>query len=135
MVEGSRDSDESADLAVLIVEWFLGGHRPIDKAITAWHELDPIHDGLAGFEEAKVVLANVLHDVRRNVVVVPFSQNFVRRRGFEDLTEPVTVGYVAEVAVFDEIDEAGQIVEDGGKVVLDFIRMKKSVILHGASES
>ena len=135
MVERTGDSNEAADVSVLVVERFFGGVRPVDKAVASGDEFDAIDDGLAGFENAKVILANVLHDVRRNVVVVPFSQNFVRRRGFEDLTEPIIVGYVAEVAVFDEIDEAGQIVEDGGKVVLDFIRMKKSVILHGASES
>ena len=76
-----------------------------------------------------------LHDVVRNVVVVSFAEDFVGRRSLEDFGEPVVVGDVAAVLVFDKVDEAREVVEYGGKVVLDFVRLKKSVILHALIES
>ena len=44
--------------------------------------------------------------------------------------------YLSEDAikeVFDEVDEAGEVVEDRGQVVLDFVRLKESVVLHGGN--
>ena len=49
LVEGAGDANDTANLALLIVERLLGGGGPIDESITPWHELDPVDDGLAGF--------------------------------------------------------------------------------------
>ena len=60
-------------------------------------------------------------------VIVPLAEDV---GGFEDFAKALVVGDVAEVAVFDEVDEAGEIVKDGGKVVLDVVLLKELVILH-----
>ncbi len=73
MVEGTGDADEPANVSVLIVEWFFGGIGPVDKAVAARDEFNAVHDGFAGFKNAEVIHADVLHDVLRNVVVVSFS--------------------------------------------------------------
>ena len=76
LVERSGDTDEAADLSLLIVEWFFSGIRPVDEAVSARDKFDAVHDGLAGFKDAQVILADVLHDVLGDVVVVPLSENF-----------------------------------------------------------
>ena len=65
----------------------------------------------------------------RNVVLVSFPENFIRVR-FEDFAETLVVGDVAKVEVFDKVDEAREVVEDGGKMILDLVLLKESVILH-----
>lgn len=76
LVERPGDADEAADLSLLIVEWFFSGIRPVDEAVSARDKFDAVHDGLAGLKDAQVILADVLHDVLGDVVVVPLSENF-----------------------------------------------------------
>ena len=76
MVERPGDADEAADLSLLIVEWFFSGIRPVDEAVSARDKFDAVHDGLAGLKDAQVILADVLHDVLGDVVVVPLPENF-----------------------------------------------------------
>lgn len=45
------------------------------------------------------------------------------------------VGDVSESPVFDEVDEVGEVVEDGGEVVFNAVLLKESFILHARSEA
>ena len=130
LAEGAGDTDDAADFSVLVIEGLFGGVGPVDEAVAAGGEFDAVDDGLPGFEDGEVILANVFENVGRDVVVVAFSENGIGG-GFEDFAEALIVGDVTEVAIFDEVDEAGEVIKDGGKVVLDLVLLKESVILHG----
>lgn len=49
LIEGAGDANDPADFALLIDEGLLGGGGPIDEAVSARDELDPIDDGFSGF--------------------------------------------------------------------------------------
>lgn len=78
MSKGTGDADDSTDFAVLIEQGFLGGGGPIDEAIASGNEFDSIDDGVASLKDFEVVFANVFEDGDGDVVVVFFSNDFVR---------------------------------------------------------
>ena len=82
------------------------------------------------FKNAEVILANVLQDVGGDVVVIFFPDDFFLLGGVEDLAKSIVVGDVFEFAVFDEVDEPRQVVEDGGEMVFNAMLSKESVVLH-----
>lgn len=48
----------------------------------------------------------------------------------KNLAEPSVSSDVAEITVFNEVDEAREVIEDAGEMVLDVVDLKKSFILH-----
>lgn len=68
--------------------------------------------------------------MRRHEVIVTLPKDV---GGGEDFAEVLIVSDVAKISVFDEVDEAGKVVKEGGKMVFDVVPMKESVILHGVN--
>jgi len=62
--------------------------------------------------------------------VVGLAQEFIRGGSVEDFAEPAVVANVAKIEIFDEVDEAGKVVEEIGEIMGDAVFLKKSVILH-----
>lgn len=69
----------------------------------------------------------MLENVGRHEVAILLAEDVLR---LKNLTEPSVSSDVSEVAVFDEVDEAGEIIEDAGEMVLDVVLLKELVILH-----
>jgi hypothetical protein len=69
----------------------------------------------------------VFQDVLGDKIIVALSEDIA---GFEDFTKLLVECDVAEIAVFDEVDESGKVVEDGGEVILDLMVRKEFGVLH-----
>jgi hypothetical protein len=60
LVEGAGDADDAANFPVLVEEGLFGGGGPVDEAAAAWDEFDAVNDGISGFDDAEVIVADVL---------------------------------------------------------------------------
>lgn len=127
LIEGASNADDTANISLMVEERFFGGGGPIDEPAAARDEFDTVDDRFSSFKNTEVVLADVFQDVRWDEIIVAFVEDVF---GFKDFTKAGIPGDVAEVAVFDEVDEAGEVVEDGGEMVLDVVLLKELVILH-----
>ena len=127
LVEGAGDANDATDFVIGVAERFFCRCGPIDKATTARYKFDTIDDGLTRFQNSEVILANVFEDVLRNEIIIAFAENV---SGLENFTELFVECNVAELAVFDEVDEAGEVVEDGGEMILNAIFPEELVVLH-----
>lgn len=72
-------------------------------------------------------MANVFKDVLRNEIIITFAENL---GGLENFTELFVECNVAELAVFDEVDKTGEVVEDGGEMILNAIFPEELIVLH-----
>ena len=130
LFEGTSNSDNAANLPVLIKKWLLGRGGPIDESIATWDKLDAVGDRFPSLDDFQIIGANVLEDVDRNVVVVFLAEDFIGVGGIKDFYQTLVVSDVFEFTVFDEVDKAWQVVKDGGKMVLDLMILKEAVVLH-----
>lgn len=60
-------------------------------------------------------------------VVILFSEDVF---GFKNFAELFVKCDVAEIPVFDEVNESGEVVEDGGEVVFDLMFREELRVLH-----
>lgn len=130
MQEGTGHPDDSANLPRIVPERFLGSSGPIDESVAARDEFDLVDEGLSSGENLEVVFPNLFPDVFWDVVVISFTQNLIVLLGIEDLAKPLVIGHVATVSIFDEEDEAGDLVKDRREVAPHPMLLKEAVILH-----
>lgn len=127
LVEGAGDADDAADFFFLVIEGLFGGGGPVDEAVATRDEFDVVNDGFACFDDAEVVSLDGFENASGDEIAVFFSEDIF---GFEDFAEFAVVGDVAKVAVFDKVDEAGEVIKDTGEVVLDVVVFEELRVLH-----
>lgn len=74
-----------------------------------------------------IVLSDMLQNMFRDEIIITSAEDV---SGLEDSAKLLIEGDVAKVPVFDEVDESGEFVEDGGKVILNAIFTEELVVLH-----
>lgn len=73
LIEGARDADDSAYFTLMVQKRFFGGDGPVQKALALGDELDAVDHGFSGFQDAEIIFANVIQDMGRDKIVIPFA--------------------------------------------------------------